>query len=87
MITLNMPMNAPYGDWITGVTTNPARIMDLPLGKIIPGSSADLIIFPGRYFSELLARSQHNRIIIRKGKQIKTQLPDYRELDDLIARN
>jgi cytosine/creatinine deaminase len=80
-------LDTPYGDWITSVTTNPARIMDLPLGKIIPGSSADLIIFPARYFSELLARSQHNRIIIRKGKQIKTQLPDYRELDDLIARN
>jgi cytosine/creatinine deaminase len=80
-------LDAPYGDWIASVTTTPARIMDLPLGKIIPGSSADLIIFPGRYFSELLARSQHNRIIIRKGKQIKTQLPDYRELDDLIARN
>lgn len=80
-------LDTPYGDWIASVTTTPAKIMNLPLGKIIPGSSADLIIFPGRYFSELLARSQHNRIIIRKGKQIKTQLPDYRELDDLIARN
>ncbi|PSB07436.1 cytosine deaminase, partial [Pleurocapsa sp. CCALA 161] len=51
------------------------------------GNSADLIIFPARYFSELLARSQHNRIIIRKGKKINLDLPDYRELDDLIARN
>jgi cytosine deaminase len=80
-------LDAPYGDWIASVTTTSAEIMNLPLGKIIPGNQADLIIFPARYFSELLARSQHNRIIIRKGKQIKPDLPDYRELDDLIYRS
>jgi cytosine/creatinine deaminase len=80
-------LDTPYGDWIASVTTTPARIMNLPLGKIIPGNSANLIIFSARYFSELLARSQHNRIIIRKGKQINSDLPDYRELDDLIVRN
>jgi cytosine/creatinine deaminase len=80
-------LDSPYGDWITSVTITPAKIMGLPLGKIIPGNSADLIIFPARYFSELLARSQHNRIVIRKGKQINTQLPDYRELDDLISKS
>jgi cytosine deaminase len=80
-------LDAPYADWITSVTTTPAKIMNLPVGKITPGNSADLIIFPARYFSELLARSQHNRIVIRQGKKIKPDLPDYRELDDLIARN
>jgi len=80
-------LDAPYGDWIASVTTTPAKIMNLPLGKIIPGNSADLIIFPARYFSELLARSQHNRVVIRKGKKINTQLPNYRELDDLIERS
>jgi cytosine/creatinine deaminase len=80
-------LDAPYADWITSVTTTPAQIMNLTLGKIIPGNAADLIIFPARYFSELLARSQHNRIVIRKGKKIKPDLPDYRELDDLLARN
>ena len=58
--------------------------MDLDVGKITSGKSADLIIFPARYFSELLSRSQHNRIVVRKGKKINTQLPDYSELDDLI---
>jgi cytosine/creatinine deaminase len=80
-------LDAPYGDWITSVTTTPADIMNLPLGKIIPGNSADLIIFPARYFSELLARSQHNRIVIRKGNKIDTQLPNYSELDDLVDRS
>ena len=80
-------LDAPYADWITSVTITPARIMNLTLGKITPGNVADLIIFPARYFSELLARSQHNRIVIRRGKQIKSDLPDYSELDDLIARS
>jgi cytosine/creatinine deaminase len=79
-------LDTPYGDWIASVTTTPAKIMNLPLGKIIPGNSADLIIFPARYFSELLARSQHNRIVIRKGKKINSNLPDYSELDDLLLR-
>ncbi|MEN9869554.1 MAG: hypothetical protein RLZZ171_537 [Cyanobacteriota bacterium] len=77
-------LDAPYADWITSVTTTPAQIMNLTLGKITSGNAADLIIFPARYFSELLARSQHNQIVIRQGKQIKSDLPDYRELDDLI---
>jgi cytosine/creatinine deaminase len=79
-------LDTPYGDWIASVTTTPARIMNLPLGKIIPGNAADLIVFPARYFSELLARSQHNRIIIRKGKKINSDLPDYSQLDDLLPR-
>jgi cytosine/creatinine deaminase len=80
-------LDSPYGDWITSVATTPAKIMGLPSGKIISGNSADLIIFPARYFSELLARSQHNRLVIRKGKKISTHLPEYSELDDLISRS
>lgn len=80
-------LDAPYADWIASVTTTPARIMNLTLGKIIPGNAADLIIFPARYFSELLARSQHERIVIRKGNKIDIQLPNYSELDDLINRS
>jgi cytosine/creatinine deaminase len=80
-------LDAPYADWITSVTTTAARIMNLTPGKIIPGNSADLIIFPARHFSELLARSQHNRIVIRQGKRIKADLPNYSELDDLLASN
>lgn len=78
-------LDTPYSNWIESVTTIPAKLMGLTeMGKITVGSSADLIIFPGRYFSELLARSQHERIVIRHGNKINTQLPDYSELDDLI---
>ncbi|MGB5714739.1 MAG: cytosine deaminase [Waterburya sp.] len=79
-------LDTPYTNWIESVTTIPASLMGLDnIGKIAPGNVADIIIFPARYFSELLARSQHNRIVIRKGKQIINQLPDYSELDDLIT--
>lgn len=78
-------LDTPYGNWIESVTTTPAKLMGLNnIGKITAGNNADLIIFPARYFSELLARSQHDRIVIRQGKKIATQLPDYSELDDLM---
>ena len=81
-------LDTPYGNWIESVTTTPAKIMGINnIGKIIPGNKADLIIFSARYFSELLSRSQHDRIIIRNGQQIAAKLPDYGELDDLIFQN
>ena len=78
-------LDTPYANWIESVTTTPASLMGLgKRGKILVGNPADLIIFSARYFSELLSRSQSDRIVIRNGKQIDTQLPDYSELDDLI---
>ncbi len=78
-------LDTPYSDWISSVTKTPADLMDLPEnGRIAVGLHADLIIFKARYFSELLSRSQHDRLVIRKGKAIDTNLPDYAELDDLF---
>ena len=53
----------------------------------IKGLPADLILFQGRGFSELLSRSQHDRIVLRRGKPIDQTLPDYRELDELLRVN
>jgi cytosine/creatinine deaminase len=77
-------LDAPYGNWCRTVTTTPADLMGLSIGRIAVGSPADLILFKARYYSELLSRSQHDRIVIRHGKAIETQLPEYGELDDLI---
>lgn len=78
-------LDTPYGDWCSSVTKTPAELMNLPnLGRIETGLIADLIIFKARYFSELFSRSQGDRVVIRKGKQVNTTLPDYSELDDLI---
>ena len=78
-------LDQPYGDWPQIVTQTPADLMKLPkIGKISLGNAADLIIFKGRSFSELLARPQADRFLLRKGKLIHSLLPDYQELDDLM---
>lgn len=78
-------LDTPYNNWIDSVTKTPAELMELPrVGRLEVGLPADLIIFQARYFSELLARSQKDRIVIRQGQQIDTTLPDYAELDDLV---
>ena len=78
-------LDTPYANWIESVTTTPAEIMGLnDISTISVGNSANITIFTARYFSELLSRSQHDRIVIRNGKQIDARLPDYSELDDLV---
>ncbi len=79
-------LDMPYGDWPAAATSTPARLMGLPgLGQFKPGASADLVLFRARSFSELLARPQADRIVLRNGKPIRAELPDYRELDDLFT--
>lgn len=80
-------LDTPYGDWAAAVTKTAADLINLSkIGRIGVGLPADLILFKGRSYSELLSRSQHDRIVIRKGKSIDTTLPDYAELDDLLAK-
>ena len=79
-------LDRPYGDWPCAVTKTPADLMGLPnLGRIAVGLPADLILFKARNFSELLSRPQGDRTVLRQGIKIDTTLPDYRELDDLLA--
>ncbi|WP_346293818.1 cytosine deaminase [Sphaerothrix gracilis] len=79
-------LDRPFADWPLAVTRLPGELMGLPdSGRIATGSSADLIVFKARTFNELLARPQSDRIVIRKGQAIDTTLPDYAELDDLMA--
>jgi cytosine deaminase len=78
-------LDMPYRDWPGVVTKTPAELMGLTnVGKIGVGLPADLILFKGRSFSELLSRPQQDRVVLRNGKPIDTTLPDYRELDDLL---
>ncbi len=77
-------LDTPYSNWIDSITRTPAQIMGLNDGGTIAlGATADLIIFPARHWSELLSRSQHERVVLRQGKQLDAKLPDYAELDDL----
>ena len=79
-------LDRPYGDWPHAVTTTPADLMGLAGGgRIGPGLPADLVLFQGRTWSELLSRPQANRVVVRSGQAIERRLPDYRELDDLVG--
>ncbi|EAZ90149.1 cytosine deaminase [Crocosphaera chwakensis] len=78
-------LDTNYDDWVTTVNKIPAQLMNLSnLGTIRIGANADLVIFKARYFSELFARPQSDRQVIRQGQWIDTTLPDYDQLDDLI---
>jgi cytosine deaminase len=52
--------------------------------EIRVGAPADLTLFRARTWTELLARPQSDRVVLRNGVAIDTTLPDYRELDDLM---
>jgi cytosine deaminase len=78
-------LDLPVGDWPRAVTTIPAEIMKLAAGRIVVGASADLVIFRTRDWSEHLSRPRDRRIVLRAGRVLDAELPDYRELDRLFA--
>jgi cytosine deaminase len=78
-------LDRPYGAWHRTVTATPADIMGLPVGRIEPGTVADLVIFKARTMNELLSRPQSDRTVLRAGEPIDTTLPDYAELDGLFS--
>ncbi len=71
--------------WIGTVTSGAAAIAGFTYrARIEAGAPADITLFRARSWTELLARPQSDRIVLRSGKAIDTTLPDYRELDDLM---
>ena len=52
-------------------------------GRIRPGAPADLVLFEGRSWTEVLARPESRRIVLRAGRPIDTTPPAYAELDHL----
>ena len=87
MATRILHLDHPVDDWPRTVAATPATVMRLEgAGILAAGGDADLIIFKGRRWTELLSRPEADRIVIRKGMPIKRELPDYSELDDLMVR-
>lgn len=76
----------PVGDWPRTVFANPVAAMGLDEvhGRIAVGEPADLIVFEGRSWTELLSRPEANRIVIRNGSVIDRQVPPYARLDHLM---
>jgi cytosine deaminase len=80
-------LDHPLGDWPAAVARTPAAICGRPQrGVLAPGGIADLVIFNARDWSELMARPQSDRVVVRDGRAISRRLPDYRELDHLMER-
>ena len=79
-----MHLDHPVGDWPDVVLGQAGQAIGRPdLGRITAGLPADLILFNARNWSEFMARSQHDRVVLRRGKPIDTTPPDFRRLDTL----
>ena len=70
-------------DWVTAFTSQPATTCGFAPQGLQPGDPADLIIFKAREWTELYARPQSDRIVLRNGVAIDRTLPDYATLDHL----
>lgn len=71
--------------WPRAFTANPARACGFDAPSLAPGAPADLVICRARSWTELFARPQADRIVLRAGRQIDRTLPDYSELDGLMT--
>ena len=71
-------------DWTRAFTANPARACGFSASAFEIGAPADLVICNARDWTELFARPQSDRIVLRGGAPIDTTLPAYSELDALM---
>jgi cytosine deaminase len=71
-------------DWVKAFLTTPAVACGFAAPSFASGAPADLVICKARGWTELFARPQSDRIVIRAGRQIDRTLPDYAELDPLM---
>ena len=86
MATRILHFDHPVGDWPQAVAATPASVMRLDgFGTLAAGGCADFIVFKGRSWTELLSRPESDRIVVREGRAIDRQLPDYAELDELMV--
>lgn len=73
-------------NWARSVGAAPAAFAGMEAkAEIVVGASADLVLLGARSWSEMMARPQADRKIMRAGRIIDAKLPDYRDLDDLMG--
>jgi cytosine deaminase len=79
-------LDHPFGDWHRAFAANPAVAMGMPgRGMIATGQPADLILFSARVMTELLARPQSDRVVLRDGRVLEATAPHWRELDAVVG--
>jgi cytosine deaminase len=76
-------LDYPFADWAQAVSASPAKAMGLDCGVLHQGGAANMILTRARDFTELLARPQSDRIVVRNGEASSARPPDYAELDAL----
>jgi cytosine deaminase len=74
-------LDYPVADWAPAVFGAPARAMGREAPAFRVGASADMILTRARDFTELFARPQSDRTVLRAGAELTARAPDYSELD------
>jgi cytosine deaminase len=79
-------LDHPFAGWAASVAAIPASSCGFPdRGRIAVGAPADLVLFRARSMTELLARPQSDRVVLRGGQVSDATLPDFRELDGVLG--
>ena len=77
-------LDRPFGDWANAVFANPADVLRRPAaGRLRIGGPADFVLFSARSWTELFARPQMDRVVVRDGRAIASAPPSYAALDPL----
>ena len=76
-------LDYPVADWATVVFDAPARAIGVEAPILRVGGAADMILTRARDFTELFARPQSDRAVLRAGVELAARAPDYSELDAL----
>ncbi|NRB02177.1 MAG: cytosine deaminase, partial [Rhodobacteraceae bacterium] len=74
-------------DWSKSFLATPAETCGFDAPSLAPGAPADLVIFNARSWTELFARPQSDRVVLRNGAAIDRTLPNYSELDHLMDKS
>ncbi len=82
-----MHLDHPFADMATLATRASATIMNLSdHGTLRAGAPANLILLNARSINELMCRPQHDRLVIRRGRPLGREVPDYDELETATAQ-
>jgi cytosine/creatinine deaminase len=76
-------LDHPAEPWASALFTAPARAMGIAADAFAVGAPADIVLTRARSFTELFARPQQDRTILRSGAVAHAALPAYAELDHL----
>jgi cytosine deaminase len=76
-------LDHPAEPWSPALFDAPARALRLDACAFKVGAPADMILTRARSFTELFARPQHDRTVLRAGAPVDAEPPAYAELDRL----